>query len=289
MHFLVVFGLFLVYNSQPTANLPGPWLEVLQWVNRAGENCPSMATTGVRDLKDFDTGFAYNTANITYRKRFEEAAAPDCTFLAGYGINSFKTQIVPKVGYTFGISYNATTVTVTEYNNTGCVAPAVASMTRPLNTCLQETEDGTALSRWFQFTAQEPPGYTPIGQDGPPNEFRLQFFTAGVEGCGTRVKNDAYPNVQNCQKLHDNLYIKGYCGSSSSFTGCVSPDSDCNAASCVAFADVQAGQCINDFTGFGQGGNTFAVPVTKIYVTCSGYTLSSGFLGLFVVVLALLF
>jgi len=282
----LILALFVSFSLQQS--LPGPWLEVIQWVDRAGENCPNMNDTGVKDLKNQDTGFAYNTNNVTYKRAVFQAAA-DCVYLNGYGLNSFLTNIVPKTNYSIGISYNATTVTVNDYNSNGCTGPVANTMVRSLNTCLQDgIEAGITVSRWFQFTDQQPPGYTPIGEDGPTPTFTLSWYTAQPVGCSVlAVAELTYNNNQKCQQIHSGLYIKGYCASKSSFTGCISNSSDCS--SCTSYGNIQTDQCVSDFTGYGNGGNqNLPSIVSDVYVRCSAYSTGVSFAAFLLVVLALL-
>jgi hypothetical protein len=85
---LLLISSFAYLTVGQAAALKGPWLEVIEWVNRDGENCPNLGATngtGEKALNVGDSGFAYDTNNVTYKKRefFEVQISADCIYLVG--------------------------------------------------------------------------------------------------------------------------------------------------------------------------------------------------------------
>jgi len=269
----------------PVTPLPGPWLMALEWGNKDNQHCPNLETTGIPDLisADGDTGFAIDTNNDTYgRKRSVNGieAAADCVFLNGYGLNSFLTFIVPKANYSLGVSYNETTVTITDYAQFGCLGPVSDRAVRPLNICLEDgSENGVNYTRWFQFFTQEPPGFTPISDNGPTYSYTLAWYLpeAPTPCSYAPVQKTTYINNQQCHEIYANLYINGYCGSSTTFTGIYCNNSDCTQG-CVNFGSQLTDQCLSDFTAYGTADGAIVDPVTNIFVVCSAFSTTVSFI-----------
>jgi len=258
--------------------------QTVQWVNRVSENCPNYGKGGSKSSPF--VGFAYDTFNVTYKKRDDEQApvGADCVGLNNYGLNSFATWIIPRNGYSIGISYNDSTVTITEYVGSNCPPPFARAAIRATNKCLQDgLENGNKYSRWFQFTPNEPPGYSAIG---PPTAFTIKYYLPPSGTCNTLAKSLTIQNDQKCHQIGAGLYIRGYCGSLSKFSGCTSSSSSC--ANCTDFGLPQVQSCLSDFTGFGTDGGLFPSPITGIYVTCSAHSLSFTFAGLIALFVMLL-
>jgi len=291
--------LFVLFISTVWSTATGPYLQIIEWHDVASQNCPNIGNGGDGNPVNFFNAFVYEVRNVTYKKRDvddSQAVALDCvTYNTGYGVNQFNTSLAPKNGYALGISYGTTNVTIVEYNSSVCTLGTETGVKVILNfsVCYQTTENGVAVSRIFRITPQIPPGYN--SNQGPPNFFYLNYFTPDVSnGCGISVKKYQFPNNQACQKISDNLWINGYCNSSTFFAGTYYSGSGCTGTAYPmngnGFPNVQ--QCYNDFTpGLGNGciGSTcLPSAVTKIIITCSSSTLMLNFLAMAVLILSVL-
>jgi len=272
-----------------------PYLQVIEWTNKDDQNCPNFGNGGDGSAQEFSSAQVYEISNHTNKKRENEAIAPGCVTYstASYGINDFNTSITPKNNHTLAFAYSVdkTNVTVVEYQSTSCQIGTETGrvLRRSVLTCYKSFELGNNVSRWFQLTQQIPPGYT--NNNGPTNFFNVKYYQTDVTngGCGILVKNFQFANDQQCHQLNNNLYIKGYCATPTSFSGSYFTSADCTTGE-SAFGNTNVNHCYNDFNPFfGQfciGG--VCTPAGKVLFTCSSSSLMFNFVGLFAVLLALI-
>jgi len=253
------------------------WVEIVEYVNRDSENCPTLAQNGQKT--GAFTGQAFDLQTGVQRPT---NVAPDCVATSGYGLNQFLTQIIPKANYSVGISISSgnTTVgnlTINDYNCSSCLCPVRNTKTLKLNTCIKNgIENGKSYSRYFQITPKLPPGYQIIGKPTVPSKFTLEWYLASPGGlCQVNARTTQYANSQKCQAVNDRVWINGYCADSATFTGCVATDQNC--LNCTTFTQPLTQTCVADFTNFASGpinGQTLPNAVSKIIVRCSSTSLT---------------
>jgi len=267
---LAVSNMFL-FLSFLVVCLADPWLEIVEYINRDSENCPTLAKDGLKT--GAWRGLAFDLQGSTVR---QPPVAFDCV-AASYGLNPQKTTVAPLSGWSLGISNTSSNITIHGYFCPQCSCLPNTTAVIPLNRCLKSKEGATNFSRWFQITPQLPPGYKIIGVPDVPNFYTLDWFALGT--CSVSVKKTTFSNNQRCQQINDVRWIYAYCSNSSSMTGCISLDSNCTG--CSQFAPPQVDTCIGDFTGFGSGpvnnGQTLPNAVNRIRVHCDANALAVGF------------
>jgi len=277
----LVFGMFILVALFVAFCVGDPWVEIVQFVNRDAENCPTLALNGQKSAPF--SGIAFDLQSGVIRPPTWSA---DCVASVGYGLNSFLSNVIGKNGYSVGISItsgNTTNgnLTFNDYFCENCSCAVANTATIPLNVCVKNgRENGQNYSRYFQITPKLPPGYTVVGRPTVPGKYTLSWYLASPDGgCTLSARTTQYANNQKCQKVNDLVYINGYCASSSSFTGCTSPNSDCN--NCTVFNQPLTETCLADFTNFGSGpvgGVLLPNAVSKIIVYCASSTLTTSFI-----------
>jgi len=265
--------LLILFASVLCSSTTGPYLQIIEWDGIPTQECPNLGNAGDGSPVSFSSALAYQIRNSSL------PVSKCVTYNSGYGVNQFNTSITPKNGFSLAITYTNTSASIAEYNSSACAAGTFTGVNITVNflNCYQTTENGVAVSRWFQVTGELPPGYNTNA--GPPNFYTLTYYTTSTSGgCGITLNTIQLANNQLCHQLSDTLWVNGYCNSTSHFAGNYYNSSDCSGQANPMGPNGEANvdQCYTDFApGLSTGclqGVCLNVPATKVIIQCSTAT-----------------